>query len=115
MTKTVEDLRAEVQRQADALEQLRRNLAIAEREMEQLSPSQRLAITLHAKFCRHNHTDACDWYYNCKTIDGVSVVTNWNGHAQKEWVKKAEQLIAECATRGIKVEKFLEVMEAVKL
>lgn len=28
-----------------------------------LDPAHRLAEDLHARMCRHNHADGCDWFY----------------------------------------------------
>lgn len=67
-----------------------------------------LAINLHAKFCRHNHTDGCGWYYeidketttllenkvdSTKSIITIIEIHNWEGSEHKEWLKKASEVI----------------------
>lgn len=112
MTTTLEALRTEIEREASKLEQLRRNLAIAEREMAKLTPAQCLAITLHSKFGLKQDDD---WYYNCTTVQGVTVVKDWNGHAQRSWLAKANLLIKHCAERHVEVQDFLDILEAVQI
>jgi len=61
-----------------------------EKEQEQLSnmgPEEELAVLLHSKFCRHNHTDGCGWFYEID--DGIH---NWERNAHREYLEKARSL-----------------------
>lgn len=48
------------------IDQIEQDLADKRAELarrEALSPTHRLAETLHELMCRHNHADQCDWFY----------------------------------------------------
>jgi hypothetical protein len=71
------------------VERLRRELAEAEKELEDWQNSdntneQKIALMLHSQFCGFNHTDGCGWYYEYK--DGSK--DNWDGHAHRRWLDK---------------------------
>ena len=55
------------------------------RELDALDPDKRLAVFLHEKFCRINHTDGCSWSYE-------SGDAAWNGHAHSSWLKHAQEV-----------------------
>lgn len=48
----------------------------------------RLAIVLHNKLCRYNHTDACSWFYEVQGFDH-----SWHASGHSPWVKKADDII----------------------
>ena len=56
-------------------------------ELDALDPAKRMAIFLHEKFCRINHTDGCSWFYE-------SGDTAWSGHAHSSWLKHAQEVMA---------------------
>lgn len=61
----------------------------ARKELTANSPAKNLAILLHDKLCRWNHTDGCGWHY-----DVNKGIHNWNGHDHKEYLLKAELVLA---------------------
>ncbi len=56
-----------------------------------MTPAQRLAISLHSKMCRHNHTDGCSWFYHMKND-----IPDWHAHSQKNYILKAQRLLLQC-------------------
>lgn len=67
----------------------------AEEELERLKQAyqvqeaqpadQKLAILLHSKLCRGNHTDGCSWNYE----------TSWNDFAKATYLAKAKSILAQ--------------------
>lgn len=62
---------------------------LREQYVKLLPKNQRLAILLHSKFCRSNHTDGCSFYYGIKELED-----DWNEYAHKIYLKKADNLLA---------------------
>jgi len=56
-------------------------------ELNALDPEKRLAVFLHEKFCPHNHTDGCAWWYE-------SGDTAWTGQAHVRWIKHSREVSA---------------------
>jgi len=63
-----EGIRRDLQKQADLL----------------LTEPQQLAIYIHTKKCKANHTDGCSWYYDIKDLEH-----DWTSYTHKEYLKKA--------------------------
>ena len=59
-------------------------------ELQALDPNRRLAVFLHDKFCRYNHTDGCGWDYEGADDD----VDCWTGPAHTRWLAEAKDLMA---------------------
>lgn len=105
MAETVKELDKLIREQEKYLQTLQARKARL--EAQKFTPEQELAIELHKKFCRHNHTDGCSWYYE---ID--KDVHNWNDRsysAHMEWLVKAKKVI----DAGISPENFYKLMEIV--
>ena len=105
MAETVKELDKLIQEQEKNLAKLRRQKE--KLEAQKLTPEQELAIELHKKLCRWTHTDGCGWYYEMK--DGIH---EWDGgqySAHREWLKKAQKVIAS----GIQKETAIKLMEIV--
>ena len=51
-----------------------------------LPEEQRLAETLHDKFCSSNHTDGCDWFYD---------TGDWTSSSRKQYRLKAKTMLKE--------------------
>lgn len=59
--------------------------------IKDFTPTQKLAIELHNKNCKGNHTDYCDWEYDVRNaVDGT--YHNWDGYAHKLYLEKAEKI-----------------------
>ena len=63
------------------------------RQFNSLTPEKRLAIALHAKFCRWNHVDGCGWEYE-------------NEHDPKVWTKDGPR-----RTYLVKATNFLNLLD----
>jgi len=91
---SIKELDIEIKKHESEIE----NLEKQKKLMDSLTPAQNLAIALHEANCHHNHTDGCSWYYG-----------NWenweNNHARKEYVERAERLLAT----GKSVEEIIEI------
>lgn len=66
------------------LAQRRRLVTQARDEMNSLTPTHKLAIVLHDRLCRWNHTDGCSWMYAIH--NGVH---DWGEHAHQAYHHKA--------------------------
>ena len=62
----------------------RTNLTQAREALENEKPSAILAIAMHDKMCRHNHTDGCGWYYEI-----AKGKHDWTRHEHNHWLKAA--------------------------
>ena len=60
----------------------------ARQEMDTLTPTHHLAILLHDRLCKWNHTDGCGWHYFVR--DGVH---DWNEHAHQEYLRRANRVM----------------------
>jgi len=58
-------------------------------EQHAVTPAERLAIYLHGKFCRDNHTDGCGWGYE----GAWEHERCWGGYAHKRWLSEAEEAL----------------------
>ncbi len=87
---------AKLQQEITALEEVDRKLA-------ELGPEFLLAVQLHDKFCRWNHTDGCSWFYEVDDKD------TWAQSSHKEYLTKARKLILKCEAVGITPEIALAV------
>lgn len=56
--------------------------------LDMMPEDQRLAEHLHEMKCHHNHIDGCAWDY-----ETAKQHTDWSGHAHKEWLEKANNLL----------------------
>ena len=57
---------------------------------DKLSLPCQLALVMHKKMCRNNHTDGCGWYYEVSQGNH-----NWSGNEHKLWKDKAKTLLKE--------------------
>ena len=76
---------------AAAIEEKKRELAeliTIHANMPELSEAEELAVALHKKQCRWNHTDGCGWYYEYNKGSH-----DWNGYSHKEYLTKAHNMI----------------------
>lgn len=67
----------------------------------EMTVTQKLAVYLHQKLCRWNHTDGCGWYYAIS--DGKH---NWDEHTHNLYLNKASKLlfcISRYRTAGYKL------------
>ena len=56
---------------------------------EGLSNEQNLAIMLHKRYCKWNHTDGCGWYY--EIIEGRH---KWEASEHAKWLRKAQAILS---------------------
>lgn len=76
--------------------------------IQTLPRNKQLAIELHNKLCRGNHTDGCSFYYEIKDLDD-----NWEGSAHKKYLKKADLLLKEFPDDIDKVFRIIDIIESV--
>jgi len=74
---------AEMERQ---LKQRRELLKTAKRELDTSTPTHHLAIAMHQRLCRWNHTDGCLWHYEIE-----KGIHDWSGHDHQRWLRHANQ------------------------
>lgn len=76
LTTKRETLEQELQNIEAAAEGVRKQL----RELEEMTPAQRVALEFHETQCQWDHTDQCSFFYT----------KDWKSVARQDWVKKAE-------------------------
>ena len=87
-----------------ANEQKRRDLR--QEYIETLSEGKKLALKLHDKTCKCNHTDGCFFYYE---INGLE--DKWDSYNHKNYLEKAQKLLAEFSDEDIeKMWKMLDII-----
>lgn len=79
----------EIARLEKLLDEVRKAKSNSRMDTIAQSPDGQLAIFLHDKFCRLNHTDGCAWHY-----DFVKGVHNWNGYEHRRYLQEAKDLRA---------------------
>jgi hypothetical protein len=77
----LERLEADIKRRRELVRQARE-------QMESLSPTHHLAIFLHDRLCRWDHTEGCAWHYFVK--DGVH---DWSEYTHQQYLRRANQII----------------------
>ena len=82
-----EDLVREQRRLEQELKGIKKKLKNYDKYID-LPDDQHLAIHLHDKMCKFNHTDGCDWFYRIK-----NEVHDWDSYAHKEWLQKASKIL----------------------
>jgi len=70
------------------LEAEKAKLIEEQKHLTALTLDQQVAIVLHDRLCRWNHTDGCGWFYFIK-----NGVPTWQEHSQQDYLKKAALLI----------------------
>jgi len=80
MVNTLEELEKELVSTKDKIKMLETQKKAMLADVDTNSDTGQMAILLHSKLCKHNHTDGCDWFY------GVSKgVDDWkNNYAHRE-------------------------------
>lgn len=63
-------------------------LKTAKRELDTSTPTHHLAIAMHHRLCRWNHTDGCGWHYEIR--DGIH---DWSGHDHARWLRNANMVM----------------------
>lgn len=102
----------EIQEFEKALAEKKRLLENKKKEIAERSPVYDIAISLHAIFCKWNHTDGCSWFYEINEREGK---TNWGGYAHKEYLQKANKFLAAAEKENISnVQGILNVISSVK-
>lgn len=79
----------QIEKELFALKKQLVELETLKQKLTELPEKQRLAIYLHDKLCPHNHTDGCDWYYDCDKHG----MPNFKHNTQQEWLRKATLLL----------------------
>ena len=105
MTRTIQQIEDDI-----ANLHLEREQAI---KAEKAPINQRLAIMLHDKNCRHNHEDACGWYYEIASGN----IVNWNGSSHNSWLEKANRIISNLRfiDDTMNDAKIIAVVQAIKI
>ena len=103
----VKETRALIEKARAKLEEMSKQLDITENKHKELTSTQKLAIVLHNKLCKWNHTDGCGWYYHMK--DGLPT---WADHSQQEYLKKATLLCLKADKLNITPEAAMDLMDS---
>ena len=72
------------QEEFDKIKQELDKLKDEKKRFDQLKPQHRLADHIHSKMCRHNHTDACGWFY--ESWDNI-------GSSRMSYLKRANKIL----------------------
>lgn len=81
-------------------------LDAAKRELDTSSPTHHLAIAMHRRLCRWNHTDGCAWHYQIK--DGIH---DWNAHDHARWLRNADLVMRSVELHPVTVDNIAEFFE----
>lgn len=98
---------------ATKIQELKKQIADLEAEdaaIKAMTPEQQLALTLHNKLCRWNHTDGCGWFYEMK--NGID---DWNRSAHGEYLTKARTVSRFCHNHGIDTKVALDLVAVLKI
>lgn len=76
------ELESEISEKQTEIAALQERIALYES-----NPDFELAIMLHDKFCKWNHTDGCAWHYQID--DGVH---DWSASEHRTWLKRAKKI-----------------------
>ena len=101
---TVNDIDQEIEAQKLKLSELESAKKAMIRDRQTTSLTGKLAITIHEKMCRWNHTDGCSWYYEIPRG-----VPDWSGHAHSKYWNIAAQLLS----KGYKCEDVTDIVNIV--
>lgn len=102
-------LKKQISKVKDDINKLQLEKSKLEAQLEafnKLTEPQQLAIELHDRFCRSNHTDACGWYYEMS--DGMD---KWDGSTHVRYLNQAENLIHESAYLNTDPKNFLALYD----
>jgi len=94
---------AEMERQ---LKQRQKLLAVAKRELDTSTPTHHLAIAMHERLCRWNHTDGCGWHYEIK--NGIH---NWDSSSHRFWLQKAHLVMRRVEMDPVTPSNIVEFFE----
>jgi hypothetical protein len=97
------ELAAAIKAQADLAMRIK-ELEAAKRVLDESAPEHKLAILLHDKTCKWNHTDGCDWHYNIH-----KGVHDWNSHGHHMYLTRARTVMRQCEGIGLDLAKVEEV------
>ncbi len=87
---TMTELEQEIAASKAKLAELESTKKAMIRDRRTSSDTGQLAIFLHGKMCRWNHTDGCSWHYE---ID--KGIHNWDGHAHDKYWSIAAQILSK--------------------
>ena len=97
---------------AKKIESLKEEIAkleAAELALNAMLPEERVAIELHSKFCRMNHTDMCGWFYGIRED-----IHDWAEYSHAEYLGKARKMTVLCEKHGMPVETAMEILGIVQ-
>lgn len=84
-----------------ALEQKIKQLTEQKKAIVNMSPREVLAVTIHKKTCRWNHTDGCGWDYESKRGAEGERREDWSGSTHKEYLSRADAMISALADLAV--------------
>jgi hypothetical protein len=97
------ELAAAIKAQAELAAKVK-ELQAAKRILDESAPERKLAILLHDKTCKWNHTDGCAWHYQ---ID--KGIHNWNSSEHQLYLTRARTVMRQCEAIGLDLAKVEEV------
>lgn len=74
--------------------------------IESMSPNQQLAVTLHEKLCKSNHTVGCVWYYEIS--NGFH---KWDDYSHQQWLKKADRMLET----KVSIDDIISIIECINI
>lgn len=96
----------ELKRLEAEIRERRERVAEARRALNELTPTHLLAIQLHDRFCRWNHTDGCAWHYFVK--DGQH---DWTEHAHQDYLRRAVRIMNRLERGPITCDNVTDLIE----
>ena len=90
------------------IKRLKQQIADEEAKLEALkglNEVEVLAITLHDKLCKANHTDGCGWFYFME-----NGVPTWGEHSQQRFLHKARCIDTWCRNKNLTIKDALDLI-----
>jgi len=101
---SISDIDKEIIAQQNKLAELVQSRIRMQRDTRTSSETGQLAIFLHEKQCRWNHTDGCSWHYEIH-----NGVPDWSGHAHSKYWNIAAQILKH----GYKCEDVTDIVNII--
>jgi hypothetical protein len=91
------------------IEETEKRLKALKKQKEdfETAPVKELAIALHKKMCRYNHTDGCGWEYEVRNN-----VHDWTGSSHRTWLDQAIRIQQIADKHCVPVEVVTEIIKA---
>lgn len=112
-TKPIPGSLDELFKEEDALKEYEKQLQLrrervkaAKKILMESSKVHVLAIKMHDKMCRWNHTDGCGWHYAVK--DGMH---DWGEHSHQHYLRKAHMIMKRLESGPVTCDNVIEFID----